>query len=226
MNVGQVVRGAQLSALAYNDIQPQVGGTAPVLIGNVEYNVQCWLRRKGDTLSVTFRGSDSDKDWQTNLTFWKKTIPYGNVSSPIRVHTGFLNAYKSPGVRDRLHASITPETRRIFISGHSQGAALAVLCAVDMEYNFPDRDIEAVLFGCPRVGNKAFASSYDKRVFKTLNVQNGNDIVTKLPPAIYGYRHVGIKLHVGVPRVFGALSCGEHRLQSYYSHIFREFIPQ
>jgi hypothetical protein len=33
------------------------------------------------------------------------------------------------------------------------------------------------------VGNRAFAKSYNRRVFKTLRVENGNDIVTRVPPA-------------------------------------------
>ena len=79
--------------------------------------------------------------------FWKKCIPYGNTCSKVRVHTGFLNAYKSKQVRNRLLNMVTPEIRRIHICGHSYGAALSVLCAVDLQYNFPDRDIEVIVFG-------------------------------------------------------------------------------
>lgn len=81
--------------------------------------------------------------------------------------------------------------------------ALAVLCAVDLQYNFPSKDCEVILFGCPRVGNRAFQRSYNQRVFKTLRVENGNDIVTKIPLALWGFRHVGIPIRIGTPRCFG-----------------------
>lgn len=112
------------------------------------------------------------------------------------------------------------------MAGHSYGAALAVLCALDLEYHYPHRDFEVFLFGCPRVGNRAFRKSYNKRVFKTLRVENGNDIVTKVPPTIWGYRHVGVKVHIGVPRLFGMISFNQHRPQYYAASLFRKFTPQ
>ena len=101
------------------------------------------------------------------------------------------------------------------------GAALAVLCAVDIQYNFPYADIEVCLFGCPRVGNKAFAKSYNSRVFKTLRVTNGNDIVTKVPPAVFGFRNVGINLHTGKLSLPFAVSFKEHTPQNYYKRLWQ-----
>ena len=142
------------------------------------------------------------------------------------MHTGFLNAYKCPTVRGRIQSLVTPSVRKVRICGHSYGAALSVLCAVDLQYNFPEKDFEVMLFGCPRVGNRAFAKSYDKRVFKTLRVENGNDMVTKGPPALRGYRHVGIPIHVGDCRLPVVFSLHAHEAQSYYSSIFEKFKPQ
>ena len=102
------------------------------------------------------------------------------------------------------------------------GAALAVLCAVDIQYNFPHKDVEAYVFGCPRVGNKAFAKSYNKRVFKTLRVTNGNDIVAKVPPALLGFRHVGINIHTGVLLLPFAVSFEAHRPQNYYRALWAQ----
>ena len=151
---------------------------------------------------------------------YKRQIPYDNTSSKIRVHTGFINAYKAPGVRDALHAFMDDGVCRVTVTGHSLGAALAVLCAVDLQYNFPEKDYEVFLFGCPRVGNRAFQKSYNKRVFKTMRVENGNDIVTKVPPAILGYRHVGIRIHTGPPRIPLFVWPEDHRQQRYYQNLF------
>lgn len=81
------------ACIAYQQQQPLC--MQPLFtIDNRETDVQCYIRRSRDRLIITFRGSNSSKDWRTNLTFWKKTIPYDNTSSKIRVHTGFINAYK------------------------------------------------------------------------------------------------------------------------------------
>ena len=224
MNKTKIINAMELSAAAYKNIQPMAPGVTLGVIDS-ENGVQCFLRRQGDTLYITFRGSDSSRDWATDLTFWKKTLPYGNKFSPIRVHTGFINAYNSPSVRSVIHSWITGSTHHIKITGHSYGAALGVLCAVDIEYNFPDKDIEAIVFGCPRVGNNAFKKSYNKRVFKTVRVENGNDIVTKIPFAICGYRHVGTRLHIGLPRLLTNASRQDHRLQYYYESLIKKYLP-
>jgi len=217
MDIKEIVKSLERSTAAYRDIQPYSPHTCNTLIDGVSAAVQCFLRRDNDTLWIVFRGTDSLMGWVSNLTFCQKTIPYGNSESSIRVHTGFLNSYKTPDVRDKILESITDNTNYVKITGHSRGAALAILCAVDIQYNFPNRDIEVVLFGSPRVGNKAFVQSYNKRVDKTVRVENSNDIVTKLPLALMDYRHVGAKLHVGGLRLPLCFSPDDHRPHKYYS---------
>ena len=224
MQASDIIYAMELSGIAYHKTQPFFPQGSISVINDPETDVQCYLRRTGNTLFITFRGSDSCRDWQTDLAFCQKAVPYGNTASKIRVHTGFLEAYKSPAVRDVIHAMISNDIMEIKVSGHSLGAALAVLCSVDLEYNFPNRDIEVLVFGCPRVGNRAFRDSYNKRVFKMLRIENGNDIVTKIPLSIMGYRHVGESLHVGRPRLPFLFSFKSHIPQSYYSHIISRFI--
>lgn len=225
MDRAEIFKSLELSTSAYRDIQPYSSHTCTAMIDNIQSDIQYFLRRDKDILYITFRGTDSPKDWKTDLTFWKKTIPYDNTDSKIRVHTGFINAYKTTGVRDILLKSITNDTHYIKISGHSMGAALAVLCAVDIQYNFPNRDIEVILFGCPRVGNKAFMLSYNKRVDKTVRVENGNDIVTKLPFIFMGYRHVGAKLHIGMIKFPLYFSANDHYPHKYYSSLLNQLMP-
>ncbi len=212
------------SGLAYSQQQAVTGRDVLTVIDDPRTGVQCYLRRAGPVLGVIFRGTDSAQDWHTDFTFWKKTIPYGNTESKIRVHAGFLDAYKCPHIRGRIQSMITGEVRQVRVTGHSYGAALAVLCGVDLQYNFPDRDFEVLLFGCPRVGNRAFAKSYDKRLFKTLRVENGNDIVTKVPFACWGYRHVGTPMRIGPARHPGAFSFWDHRPKAYYASLLHQLL--
>jgi len=222
MNKELLIKLLECAALSYFDKQPILPGEKLYTIDSEKTGIQCYIRKKNDMLIISFRGTDSCKDWLTDLKFWKKVIPYNNTSSRIRVHAGFINAYKSEEVRGRIMEFVTPDIYFIRITGHSLGAALSVLCAVDLQYNFPKKDIEVALFGCPRVGNKAFAESYNKRIFKTLRVENGNDIVTKIPPCILGYYHVGIRIHIGMPRIIGVFSTLDHYTQKYYENLWRK----
>ena len=219
MRKSDLLNAMELAGLAYQEVQPGFSQGTLSVINDPETDVQCYLRRRDGVLLIAFRGSKSCRDWQTNLAFRKKVVPYGNRDSKIRVHGGFLEAYKSPAVRNVLHAMLSDDIEKIRITGHSLGAALAVLCAVDLEYNFPDRDYEVILFGAPRVGNRAFQKSYDNRVFKTLRVVNGNDIITKIPFRLMGFCHVGVPFPIGAARLPGLFTFQSHRPQAYYKRL-------
>ncbi len=224
MRENHIMRAMELSMLAYRDVQPKTPGVALTVISHPGNDVQCFLRKSKGKLCIAFRGSDSAQDWHTNLAFGQQAVPYGNDASAIRVHSGFINAYKARGVRDVIHRAMDADICRVQVTGHSQGAALAILCAVDLEYNFPDRHYEVIVFGAPRVGNRAFRDSYNRRVPQTLRVENGNDIVTKLPFTALGYRHAGACCHIGPPRLCWVWSAGDHRPQAYYENLTRKFL--
>lgn len=214
-----------LVANAYKDILPYTNEVCHKVMTDPETDVQAYVvPSKDGTLHIIFRGSNSPRDWDTNLNFWKKKIPYKGVNPEIQVHSGFIDAYTHPNVRDKIHSFITEDIHSVRICGHSYGAALAVLCALDLQYHFPCLDIEVVTFGGPRVGNKAFQRSYNARVVKTIRVENGNDIVTKVPFAFMGYWHVGAKLHVGKVRKLGAISFAAHYQSAYYEAILNRFL--
>lgn len=225
MNKTEIMASMNYATSAYRTTQPYSKHTYTATFDTAKFDVQYCLRKQDDMLTIAFRGTDSLKNWITDFAFWKKSIPYDNVSSKIRVHAGFLEAYKSPGVREQILRSITPDIHYVKVTGHSMGAALSVLCAVDIEYNYPGKDIEVILFGCPRVGNNAFKLSYNKRVHKTIRVENGNDIVTKVPLAVMGFRHVGAKLHIGGLRLCGCVSANDHYPHQYYSSLFKQLMP-
>lgn len=210
-----------LAMMAYSDTPTSNIFTKVLSINCKEIGVQYFMGKKDNTLLISFRGTDSLKDWKTDFKFWKKRIPYGNSQSKIRVHSGFIDAYQDECVRDQIHKVITDNISSIYVTGHSLGAALATLCALDLQYNFPDKFYEVTLFGCPRVGNKAFSKSYNKRLIKTIRIENGNDIVTKIPPPIFGFRHIGIRLHIGKMRSFLFTSSSAHKVENYYECLWK-----
>lgn len=158
--------------------------------------VQFFMGQRGESESdilIVFRGSDEIIDYLRDMKLRKKVIPYGGVNPKIKVHTGFIQAYKK--IREIMHDNLNKENpKRIFITGHSLGGALATLCAVDIDYNMNDDfgiDITCIVFGCPKVGNKEFVQSYDSRITEHFRIVNGSDIVPHLPRWWQNYWHVG-----------------------------------
>ncbi|KAM6588999.1 hypothetical protein CsatA_011604 [Cannabis sativa] len=105
----------------------------------------------------------------------------------------------------RLMAKYQEEELSITVTGHSMGAALATLNAVDMAYNKinifstqPNKapvPITAFVFASPRVGDRGFGSVYSdlntSGNFHILRVNEFLDIVPQYPFIFQGYVDVG-----------------------------------
>ena len=151
----------------------------------------------GDTLVIAFRGSEETgiADWITDLKFVQQVFPYQeSKNKKVKVHYGFIQAYKSVRQAVLDYARQSPH-RRIVCTGHSLGGALATLAALDVQYNLPDREIACYTFGSPKVGNDAFAESYNRRVPDTFRFVNEADAIPQTPPG--NYRHVGKEERIG-----------------------------
>ena len=80
------------------------------------------------------------------------------------------------------------------VTGHSLGAALAVLTSPTVDLLTANNDVRMYNFAGPRVGNPAFAGAYSEFVAQSYRVVNLTDVVPFLPPTqIFGwdYAHVG-----------------------------------
>jgi triacylglycerol lipase len=175
-----------------------------------------------DTAWIVFRATDSVKNIVIDFLFPQLVIPYGNYDSKIMVHGGFLlsyigyaRGYIQSWLKD--HGNI----KRVVLIGHSLGAALATLCAVDIQYNFPGMNIQCITFGSPRVGNKSFADSYNKRVPHTFRYVYKNDFIIHMPPKCIGFEHIGYMTQLGKP---GCLSFKDHDIMRYREAINTEVI--
>ena len=152
---------------------------------------------------IFFRGTQQIRDWLTDLNAFHTVYPYGNRNSKIRVHQGFIKAYKS--VRSDIHRilnNIRGDLGQVIIGGHSLGGALSILCAVDIQYNFTDC-IECYPSGNPMPGNKAFAESYNSRVPLTFRTYMRKDVVPLMPPKWFGKYTNGGYTHAGNPNPIG-----------------------
>lgn len=175
---------------------------------------------KDDAFFIVFLSTNSKLDWLYNFLFFHKRIPYKGTNRGIKVHGGFISAYHL--IREELHARyLASGKKKIFITGHSLGAALSTLCALDFQYNFNhESELSSISYGGPRIGNLAFKRSFNKRVPQHLRVTTGNEFTLKLPFAWLGFRHVGKEIHYGAPYSIWKWSASDHWPSNFLLEIF------
>lgn len=170
---------------------------------HLENDASFYLERQGNTLHIYFEDSNGATDWKNNFKFAAKSVvsvkkPYKNMSDKWKAHRGFLGVWKT--IEPYLQPYICDLTvNKIVIGGYSHGAAIALLCYEYCKYNRPDisENIEGYGFGCPRVVWGFVGKSVKERFNGFLVIKNGKDLVTHVPPALFGYRHVGNILKIG-----------------------------
>ena len=151
-------------------------------IDNKYSDTQVILCTSKKNMFVIFRGTEvkNIKDWLTNLNCkFSPIIPWGEV------HRGFYKDVES--VYDEIQTYLVwHNLSKVVIGGHSQGAA----CATVFSAITPAFDA-VVLPGCPRIfDNKAAKRFGEIHGHKVYRIVNNNDLVTRLPPRTWGYRHI------------------------------------
>lgn len=135
-----------------------------------------------DFAVVAFRGTDDIPDWIQNLKIDYVQTPHGGV------HRGFYESFQAlkHQVRERLKQS---NSTKVWITGHSLGGALAVICAEDLVASSDVEVCGLVTFGQPMVGKRDFAKHMEQMMpSKFAHFVNASDAVPRIPP---GYKHCG-----------------------------------
>lgn len=153
-----------------------------------------YVERDGAHLTLLFEKSNSGKDWKSNFNFPAK--PYRKMKNKWFCHRGFLKVWRSiePYVeKDIKDQSVT----EIDIVGYSHGGAIAELCYEYVKFNRPDVSVTGVGFGAPRVLWGFVRKAVKRRFDGFVVVRNGCDIVTHVPPVVFGFRNMGLLKKVG-----------------------------
>ena len=128
---------------------------------------------------LAFRGTESDKfeDLLTDSKARQKELP---EHAGCLVHTGFSDCFGC--VSDRVSRLPAKRKGTLLITGHSLGAALATLAAIDLK---PDA---LITFGSPLVGNEKLGSLFTG--IKVRRYVNCCDLVARVPPERLDRDHV------------------------------------
>lgn len=155
---------------------------------------------EGDTLYLLFQWSKGFWDWVNNFLFPAK--PYKRMSCLWFCHRGFLKVWKA--MRDEIEAYVeeilsnNPNLKKIVCVGYSHGGALALFATEDMEYLYGGSyEVKGYGFGAPRVIWGIVPEAVKNRLQAFQVIRNIPDIVTHLPPVLFGFRHVASPLRIG-----------------------------
>lgn len=183
----------------------QVGHIQGVIVNN-----------EGKDILMIF-GSNEILDWLFNFSFrFFKETPYPSVTrNEIKVHKGFYRSYLK--IRDYVLQKFK-DHKELYIFGQSLGAAVATFATLDLKYNHPEMNIKPIVTGSPKVGNYDFKQSFEKRIHNFISYVNGGDIITTVPPKMFGYVHVGQRKFIGKKK-FLMLSIKDHMVTSYLKNL-------
>jgi C1A family cysteine protease/GH25 family lysozyme M1 (1,4-beta-N-acetylmuramidase) len=140
------------------------------------------------------------------------------ISALIRRHAP-TRAPARGSARAAARASTFSPSASVEVTGHSLGAALATLYT--MENAKTDQIANPMLctFASPLVGDATFASAFNALGLSSWRVDNAQDLVTKVPPAILGFVHVDTEVPVdSAGHVMPNVVCW-HSLATYLSLI-------
>jgi triacylglycerol lipase len=150
----------------------EVDGAQLHIIGNKEENVLC------------FRGTEPGEfsDIKADLN----ALPDKAQNGSGLVHNGFQEEVNKvwDEVEHFVNTSKQLEGKKFFICGHSLGGAMATIACSRLQ----DKADALFTYGSPRTGTRKFVKSITTPHYRHVN---NNDMVTCVPFALLGYRHVG-----------------------------------
>lgn len=143
---------------------------------------QCHAVWDKERFVLAFRGTEPDE--LSDILADLNAIPRGAMTHGL-VHSGFR------GEVDKLWDQLVDVQKKhngktFLITGHSLGASMATIATSRFEEYTPVEHLYT--FGSPRVGTRSFVKHIET---KHTRFVNNNDIVTKVPLFIMGYKHHG-----------------------------------
>lgn len=187
VNLEKANKFAKLANMAYLDEEGKKGYKLLNYSGHKFLDIdgaQCHIVWNKEEIVICFRGTEPDE--LTDVLADLNAIPRKSMTDGW-VHSGFR------GELDKLWDSILEVYNKqkdlpLYICGHSLGAAMATIATSRLP-----ETIELYTFGSPRVGTRSFVKNIKTPHYRFVN---NNDVVTKVPLFLMGYKHHGNLVYI------------------------------
>lgn len=184
---------AELAKVAYFDIDDTHRIAHQIGITGVHFHdhdgAQAYCLESEHDLIVVCRGTEPDEVNDMKADMNALTVAAETVG---RVHRGFKA--EADDIWPLVERSIAENQKPLWFAGHSLGGALATICAGRCFLSdIPSTPHGLYTYGSPRVGDRRYINYCDILHRRWVN---NNDIVTRLPPTWFGYRHSGEELYI------------------------------
>lgn len=206
----EAVQFAYLSSAAYCDSSAlqtwecgacqYVPGMADVrTYADASIDAYAFIGRLHGQCVLAFRGTSSMNGWMQDISSLATTDLPGcsHEGASCQVGQGFLQNYQAlaGSIKEGLAAIGCSKSSPLAVTGHSLGAAMATLALFDLHgsgYNLT----KAYNFGSPRVGDAAFARSFDSALAEVpvFRVTRADDPIVYLP-AEGPFHHVATEVY-------------------------------
>jgi triacylglycerol lipase len=146
---------------------------------------------------IVFRGTQRTIEWVLNINAVYATKESKVFSKSYgQIHPGFSTIYSNIAAQTLDIAKKLNPSVPCYVSGHSLGAAIATLAAIDIAVNVPrlKKQVQLYTYGSPRVGDPVFARDHNRVVPNSYRVVNLADAITLVPFTVFfktEYVHVG-----------------------------------
>lgn len=194
---------AELSMVSYND--EHESRRAAEIIGFTDTTFydrdgsQAYRFRNDEDCVIACRGTEPNE--------WNDIRADANAASVLaetagKVHRGFKEEVDD--LWPMLETALMGNDQPLWFCGHSLGGAMATICAGRCFLSHIESMPEQLYtYGSPRVGNKRYINYVQLDHYRYVN---NNDIVTRVPPALLGYRHCGSEVYLNRNGQIGELN--------------------
>ncbi len=179
---------AELSMIAYNDASEATRAAAAIGFPEVTYfdydGSQALRFRNRHDCVVACRGTEPH-EWNDVRAGVSATSALAETVG--KVHRGFKREVDD--LWPELETALTGNDLPLWFCGHSLGGAMATICAARcLLSHIASNPAGLFSYGSPRVGNKRYVHHVDLPHYRWVH---NNDVVTRVPPVWWGYRHAG-----------------------------------
>ncbi|MEK3757565.1 MULTISPECIES: lipase family protein [unclassified Paenibacillus] len=163
-----------------------------------------FIAESPDQIVVAFRGYASyPADLLASYDIF--LIPYPFVRNGGRTSRGFTCLYRSTRNQIIRELNKLATTKKLYVTGHNYGGALATLAALDIAVNTRFKHPFVYTYGSPRIGDPDFVSRFNRTVTHSARIVNVHDSFPTFPARRYLppftkkgliYRHVKTKIPI------------------------------